>query len=122
MPKFKLYAGLGGGFGGAHYHGTYEFKTQEEADRAAYELAWEEYESYGGHHGLDDWEGVYVDCVDSGWITDDMSPHDIEQVVNDAYLETVESWITWYAKEVDPILDWHGDGEDDDDDADCYCE
>ena len=122
MPKFKLYAGLGGGFGGAHYHGTYEFETQEEADRASYELAWEEYESYGGHHGLDDWESVYADCVDSGWITDDMSPHDIEQVVKDAYLETVEGWIIWYAKEVDPVLDWHSDDEDDDDDADCFCE
>lgn len=82
MPKFKLYAGLGSGLGGAHYCGTYEFKNQEEADRAAYELAWEKCESYSGHRG----------------------------------------WITWYAKEVDPVLDWHGDDEDEDDDVDCFCD
>lgn len=100
MPKFKLYAGLGGGFGGAHYCGTYEFKTQEEADRAAYELARKKYENYKSHYDLDDWERVYADCADFNWIA-------------------IESWIIWYAKEVDPALDWHSD---DDDDADCYCE
>lgn len=52
MPKFKIYAGLSGGFGGAQYHCTDDFIDHADAERYARELAMEEYESYGGYHGL----------------------------------------------------------------------
>ena len=65
MPKFKIYAGLSGGFGGAQYHGTYEFTDAQEADRYAYELALEEYESYAGCHGLSSWYDVREELIES---------------------------------------------------------
>lgn len=35
MPKFELFAGLGGGFGGAQSHGIYECADAQEADKMA---------------------------------------------------------------------------------------
>ena len=45
MPKFKIYAGLSGGFGGAIYQGTYKYDTIEKAEDNTYTLTIEEYES-----------------------------------------------------------------------------
>lgn len=45
MKQFNIYAGLGGGFGGASYRGTGEFKSLADAEQEAYELAIEEYQS-----------------------------------------------------------------------------
>lgn len=36
MRKFKLYAGLGGSFGGATLQGVYEYRDEQEAEQAAY--------------------------------------------------------------------------------------
>ena len=41
--KFKVYAGLGGSFGGASFEGIYEFTSVEEAERAAYNMAFDEF-------------------------------------------------------------------------------
>lgn len=127
MAKYKIYAGLGGGFGGAQYHGTYDFSSQEEADRYAYDLAWEEYESYGGMHGLSSWDDVYQECLESEWIEPGaQSDGEIEDVVDAAYIEQVESWITWYAKPAVSKIETDSDCDEDedynDDDADCYCD
>ena len=64
MPKFKIYAGLSGGFGGAHYHCTDEFIDHADAERYARELAMEEYESYGGYHGLYTWDSMRQEIAD----------------------------------------------------------
>lgn len=55
MQKYNIYAGLGGGFGGASYQGTGDFKSLADAENEAYQLAVEEYESYSGCHGLLSW-------------------------------------------------------------------
>ena len=89
MAWYKIYAGLGGGFGGAEYKGTFEFKTEEEAMQEAYECAIDDYESYAGYHGILDWEECKQDCIDSGWGDDDAT-------VNDRYQEEIESWINYY--------------------------
>ena len=99
MSKFKIYAGLGGGFGGASFQGVYDFNTQEEAVDFAYELAFEEYESYGGAHGLDDWDQVYEDLLEEGIITDNMSPNQVAETVGSNYLEQVEGWLDYYVEE-----------------------
>lgn len=39
MKKFKIYAGLGGGFGGADYIDTLEFNNKDEALDYAYQEA-----------------------------------------------------------------------------------
>jgi hypothetical protein len=124
MAKYRLYAGLGGSMGGLVYQGTEEFKSHQEAEWRAYDIAWEEYESYGGNHGLLDWDACYEDALESEWI----DPHsqtqeEIERIVDDHYREQVESWIVYKAvlvtgPGVDPDCD--DDYYYNDDDADCY--
>lgn len=105
MAWFKVYAGLGGGFGGAHYHGTYEYDSQEEALKDAYRLAEEEYQSYEGHHGILSYDDCLEDMRESGWISDDMTDAEIEDAVASHYLEEIESWIVYEAR--------HASGPDD---------
>lgn len=123
MPKFKIYAGLSGGFGGAHFCEVYECGSQSEAEIYAREVAIEEYESYGGYHGLYTWDSMRQE------IADDECDGDIEQVdpedVDMRMMEEVESWLTY---KVIPVqdnfpLDWSEDNDNyNDDDPDCYCE
>lgn len=97
MPWFKIYAGMSGSFGGAAYHGTYEYDNIDEACRDAYRLAEEEYQSYEGYHGIMSPEDIEQDLRDSGFIGDDMTDSEIEDCVADHYLEEIESWISYYA-------------------------
>ena len=90
---FDIYYGRGGGFGGAVFDGTFEFQNLEEAVNYAYMKAIEEYESYGGCHGLLDIEEVRQDCIDS------FGKEPSEEDLEDAYREQVESWIVYEAKE-----------------------
>lgn len=46
--KYKIYAGLSGGFGGATYQKTEDYSSMDEALEDAYALAVEEYQSYEG--------------------------------------------------------------------------
>ena len=124
MPKFKIYAGLSGGFGGARYCGVYECADRDEAETYAREQAVEEYESYGGYHGLYTWDSMRQE------IADDEYDGDIEQVdpedVDMRLMEEIEGWLTYKIIPVqdDFPLDWSEEDDDDynDDDSDCYCE
>ena len=89
--KYNIYAGLGGGFGGAKYSGTGEFKSEEDAYQVAYAIAREEYESYEGYHGILDWH----DTAEAN----DLDPDDEDNydVISELYDEEVESWIEYYA-------------------------
>ena len=125
MNKYRIYAGLSGGFGGMVYQGTHEFKSQQEAEWYAYDIAWEEYESYGGNHGLFDWDGVYEDLLESEWIDPhSQSDAEIASIVDEHYREQVEGWIVYKAVLVvdSNPSDWDEDETYDDDDADCFCE
>lgn len=125
MPKFKIYAGLSGGFGGAHFCEVYECGSRAEAEMYAREVAVEEYESYGGYHGLYTWDSMRQE------IADDEYDGDIEKVdpedVDMRLMEEVESWLTY---KVIPVQDdfpfeWSEEDDDDcedDDDADCFFE
>lgn len=91
--KFKIYAGLGGGFGGAHYICTKDYESEEEAMKDAYQLAVEEYQSYEGMHGVLSWEDCKEDLQDSWpetFIDDEM--------VDDHYAEEIESWIDYFVE------------------------
>jgi hypothetical protein len=125
MAKFKIYAGLSGGFGGAHFCEVYECGSQAEAEIYAREVAIEEYESYGGYHGLYTWDSMRQE------IADDEYDGDIEQVdpedVDMRLMEEVEGWLTYKVIPVqdDFPLNWSEEDDDDyndDDDVDCYCE
>lgn len=54
--KYKIYAGLSGGFGGATYQKTEDYSSMDEALEDAYNLAVEEYQSYEGCHGIMSWD------------------------------------------------------------------
>ena len=106
MPKFKIYAGLSGGFGGANFCGVYDCVDKEEAESIAREEAISEYESYGGNHGLYTWDSMRQE------IADDEYDGDIEQVdpkdVNIHLMEEIEGWLTYKIIPVqdDFPLDW----------------
>ena len=97
MAWFKIFAGMGGSFGGAQYHGTYEYADIEEATQAAYLKAEEEYQSYEGYHGILSYADCEEDLQDSGFIDGDMSDDEIEDMVYSHYREEIESWVSYYA-------------------------
>ena len=127
MKKYEIFAGMGGGFGGAMSHGIYEFRNLREAEQYAYNLAFDEYQSYEGSHGILSWEDVYEDLLASEWIDPDAeSGADIDIAVDDAYLEAVEGWIEWRAVPIPDTIDYadttDADWTDGSDDADCFCD
>jgi hypothetical protein len=104
MKKFKIYAGLGGGFGGADYHGIHEFVDEDDAFDHARLIACEDYESYAGMHGLRSYEDIYQDFVDEG--IEDIYESDIEY----EYEQERDSWLDYFVEEVP---DDYIEGEDD---------
>lgn len=96
MKKFKIYYGLSGGFGGAEFSHIEECETRAEAEDIAYQLAIEEYESYGGCHGLTSEDEIRENPEEYGLD---------EEATNDdywnAYMEEVNSWICYHVEEWD---------------------
>ena len=90
MDRYNIYAGLGGGFGGANYKFTIEANSLEEAEDIAYQEAVEEYEEYEGYHGLKTW----AECAEELGV--DVENEDSDGV-DDLYNEEIESWIHYYA-------------------------
>lgn len=97
MAQFKVYAGLGGGFGGAKYIETVEAANEEEAANIAYEYAVEEYESYEGLHGLTSY-GDIVDNPEKYGLDEDYCQD--EEYLWEAYEEERSTWLDYYVKEV----------------------
>lgn len=92
--KFEIYAGLGGGFGGANYVETIEANTREEAEEYARQCAIDDYESYEGSHGILSRDDVFEDLIES------FGEDPLEEDVDLRYMEEVEGWITYYVEEV----------------------
>ena len=63
---YNIYAGLGGGFGGANYIGTIDCESLEDAYALAREYAIEEYDSYSGMYGVTDRGDIYDNPEDFG--------------------------------------------------------
>lgn len=123
MAKFKIYAGLSGGFGGARYCGIYECDNKQEAETYAREQAIEEYESYGGYHGLYTWDSMRQEIADDEYDgdIDAVDPDDVDMRM----MEEVEGWLTYRIVPVPDNfpIDWDEDDDDQydpnaDDDAD----
>lgn len=91
MGKYQIFSGMSGGFGGAQYQGTYDFKTFTEAEDYAFDLTLEIYASYEGCHGILSWNDCRNDLIDSFPDTE----WDDEDVDN-RYQEELESWIEYY--------------------------
>jgi hypothetical protein len=88
--KYKITYGLGGGFGGADPDGEIIFALSlENAEHEAYERAKEEYESYGGMHGLLTVESVMEE-------DEELTEDEAQEVVND----DMESWLDYSAEAI----------------------
>ena len=94
MAKYRIYAGLGSGFGGPSEVDVREFEDYDEAMEYAREQAVEEYQSYEGFHGVFDRDDVRQDLRLS--FGEEPSDDDVEM----HYWEEVESWITYDVEEV----------------------
>lgn len=103
MPFYKIYAGLGGGYGDAKYQYTAEFNTEGEAETAAYVEACQLYDSYdpeGWENLVIEAEGI-VDEEDYDDIVD--YRHEVEQEAERLDNEYRETWVDYYVVEVDDL-------------------
>lgn len=98
MAWFKLYAGLGGSFGGGKYQGTFEFDDIDVAQTEAAYMAIDEYMSYEGSHGLMNWEDCRNDLIDSfSGDQDDEHPYlPTDEEVDAYYQDEIEGWIDYW--------------------------
>lgn len=87
--KWAIFAGLGGGFGGANFTGEVFTGTKEQAESRAYGAAQEEYDSYEGLHGLRDTQMI----MDEDGVDED----EAEQIRN----EEMESWLDYWVEPFD---------------------
>ena len=93
MEKYNIYAGLGGGFGGAQYLYTIEANNKEGAEEIAYREAVEIYQDFEGTYGIMDWN----DCAISLEIDPCTENDDLIAEVDELYNEEMENWIEYYA-------------------------
>jgi hypothetical protein len=84
--KYKIYAGLGGGFGGATYQESINFDNMDEALTHAEELAYEMYDDYAGMYGLRTIEEIIEEenCD--------------EETAIEMYEEDKNNWIEFYVE------------------------
>ena len=105
MSKYKIFAGLGGGFNSVQEHCIEEFSSEEQAIDYAYDLACDEYDSYAGLHGLRDWSECREEAKGYSESDDyddpDQYENDVENYTNQIYNEDRESWIVYYVEKVE---------------------
>ncbi len=87
MPKYKIYYGLGGSFGGAKYDSTEEFDNQDEAMDYAYDQAVEQYGRYS-YSGLKTHKQVKEEILEE-------YPDANEDDIDEAYNEEMERWLSY---------------------------
>lgn len=92
--EYNIYAGLGGGFGGAKYQYTGLFETPEQAEEEAYMAASDEYESYGGHYGLLSYEEALRVAMEDN---PGKSEEELEECINELFEEDKGIWLDFYA-------------------------
>lgn len=96
MKKYNIYAGLGGGFGGARLIAeAEEFESEKAATKYAYDCALEEYQAYEGCYGITSY-GDILDYPEDYGLEEGFTEEDVQEI----YQEEVESWITYYAEGV----------------------
>lgn len=94
MPQYKVYAGLGGGFGGSTFRGIFPFQDVDEAEKFAHDEAVDEYEMYAGMHGLDDYDSIYQEFVDNRIPEDEIDEGDVELALE----ESMDSWLDYHVE------------------------
>lgn len=92
--EYNIYAGLGGGFGGAKYQYTGLYDNEDDASMEAYIVASEEYESYGGYHGLLSYEEALETAMNDN---PGKSEEELQEYIDELFEEDKENWIEYYA-------------------------
>jgi len=100
MGTYNIYAGLGGGFGGENYIETIRNIDEDSAMNMAYEAACEEYEGFGGLHGLFNREEALEEDPD-------LSDEELDEMES----EDRKFWIEYHVEET-------ADEDEDEDDYD----
>lgn len=100
--KYKIYAGLGGSFGGATYQHTDEFESDEDALDFAYGLAGLMYDSLEGLHGLPSWEDIRDELSDSYGPDEEPSEDDIYEL----YMERRDNWLDYRVEKYEEGKDY----------------
>ena len=99
MAFYKIYAGLGGGFGGAVYECTEEHPIVESAEDAAYQYACDIYWSQEGS-GINDYSDFLIEAkleIDENDFEDkDEYRQELEEWVTMAQNEDMESWLDYW--------------------------
>lgn len=99
MDKYIIGYGLAGGFGGIQNYTVIKANTIEDAEKEAWMMACEEYDSYLGSNGLRD--------VDEIMEEDGVDLEEAEEILN----EERESWIDYevflYSEEKEDELSYH---------------
>ncbi len=91
MAQYNIYAGLGGGFGGAVYIDTIEFDSERHANEYAFDCAVEAYDGYAGMYGIRSVEEILEDEYDGD--------EDFYDEALGMYNEEMDSWLDYYVKE-----------------------
>lgn len=113
MEKYKIYAGLGGGFGGETLQGIWKYHDIEEAEADAYQKACEIFEAQIGlgMDGYEEWRNEAESEIDD----DDLSPEEYEDAISE-YMTQIEedareSWIEYHVEKVADDYDETYDSE-----------
>lgn len=97
--KFKIFAGLGGDFGGAEFQYIKEFASLEDAEEAAWSAAADIYDDHAGSSGLKS----ISDIVNEDYSGEEFLNYDLvelEEMAEEQYFEERESWLDYYVEEV----------------------
>lgn len=108
MPFYKIYAGLGGGFGGADYRYTDGFRNRKDAEAAAYVEACDTYWMHEGS-GIEDWNDFYTqgesEVDESDFDSVEEWNEAIENWATEAQRDDMETWIEYWTEEADSLDD-----------------
>lgn len=89
LQEYNIYAGLGGGFGGARYQFTTLCENIDDANDIAYQVACEDYDSYAGIHGIRSYDEIAEE--------EDLVLGEDDETIDEIYNDERESWVDYYA-------------------------
>jgi hypothetical protein len=106
MPKYRIFAGLGGGFGGEQYQYAEDFHNEKDANDAAYQEACQIYESQEGC-GIDGWNEFMNEArqeISEEDFEDDEAGYEsaLEEWAKQASDEARETWVDYHAELIGP--------------------
>lgn len=108
MPYFKIYAGLGGGFGGATHRYTDEFENLDDANEAAYAEGCSIYEGMHKGTSLISYEQAREQAL-SNWedcdLNDSENLEELENIIDEIIQEDMDHWIACWAEETESPKD-----------------